>query len=175
MEHLIGDKKISLIEGDITKLEVGAIVNPANDRLILGGGVAGAIRTKGGPAIQAECDQIGGTLVGTAVSTTTGRLPAKRVIHAVGPRWGEGDEETKLSSAVTSALEVADKEGLKSIALPAISTGIFGFPVDLAAGIIVQAILDHLSGETSLQEVVLCLFGRESYEAFEKELIALAR
>jgi len=172
LERRVGERKLTLMEGDITTLAVDAIVNAANERLILGGGVAGAIRTKGGPAIQAECDSLGGAPVGGSAITTAGNLPAGRVIHAVGPRWGEGNEPAKLRSAVISSLELADRYDLKSIAFPAISTGIFGFPVELAAEIILTAIRDHLSGQTGLEEVIVCLFGRESYDVFEKALAA---
>src|SRR5689334_22930847 len=122
--------QLELIEGDITTLDVDAIVNAANEHLQLGGGVAGAIRQKGGPSIQEECNRIGGTPVGTAVMTGAGNLKARQVIHAVGPQMGEGDEDKKLASAVRAALALADRRGFKSIALPAISTGIFGFPID---------------------------------------------
>src|SRR6202023_3758384 len=115
--------QLELVEGDITGIEVEAIVTPATERLQLGAGVAGAIRQKGGPSIQEECNRIGGTPVGTAVMTGAGHLRAKQVIHAVGPKMGEGDEDRKLGSAVRAALALADRRGLKSIALPALSTG----------------------------------------------------
>ena len=128
MERSIGDKKISLIQGDLTELGVDAIVNAANAHLVLGGGVAGAIRMKGGPIIQEECDRIGGTHVGGAVITGGGNLKAAFVIHAVGPRYGEGDEDEKLRRATLGSLMRATEKGLKSIAFPAVSTGIFEFP-----------------------------------------------
>ena len=129
MDVQIGDRTLELVEGDITEMETDAIVNAANDRLVLGGGVAGAIRRKGGPQIQAECDRIGGTFVGGAVLTTGGRLKARYVIHAVGPRMGEGNEDEKLRNATLNSLKLADEHGLKSLAFPAISAGIFGFPI----------------------------------------------
>jgi O-acetyl-ADP-ribose deacetylase (regulator of RNase III) len=162
--------QLDLIEGDITDLEVDAIVNPANEQLQLGTGVAGAIREKGGPSIQEECDRIGGTPVGTAVMTGAGHLKAKRVIHAVGPRMGEGDEDKKLASAVRAALALADRRGLKSIAVPAISTGNFGFPVERAARVILTEIQRFLQGGTKLERVVLCLYGAEAFGIFKKEL-----
>jgi O-acetyl-ADP-ribose deacetylase (regulator of RNase III) len=168
VELRINGHTLRLIQGDITALEVEAIVNPANSALVLGGGVAGAIRAKGGETIQAECDRIGSTPVGTAVMTTGGNLKADYVIHAVGPRWGEGDEEAKLAGAVGSALELASEKGLRSIALPAISTGIFGFPLGPAARITLRTVKEHLRGETALKEVILCLFGPESFEAFKE-------
>jgi len=166
MEQRINDHVLKIIKGDLTELEVEAIVNAANAQLILGGGVAGAIRAKGGPAIQKECDLIGPIQVGEAAITGGGDLKAKKVIHAVGPRWGEGDEEAKLANAVKASLKLADQNGLKTIAFPAISTGIFGFPVERAARIILQTIKSCLEGETGLEEVVVCLFGEESFRVF---------
>ena len=129
---------------------IDAIVNPANEKLELGTGVAGAIREKGGPSIQKECDRIGGTAVGTAVITGAGDLPIKHVLHAVGPRMGEGDEDRKLASAVRASLALADRHGLKSIAIPAISTGNFGFPVNRCARVTLTEIHRYLQGGTKL-------------------------
>ena len=168
-----GAATLELIRGDITALDTDAIVNAANTSLILGGGVAGAIRAKGGPAIQAECDRIGGTFAGGAVITTAGNLPARHVIHAAGPRWGEGDEENKLRNAILNSLKLADANGLASIAFPAISTGIFGFPLALAARIMLQAALDYLAGETALQRVIFCLYSQGDFAVFEKTLATL--
>jgi O-acetyl-ADP-ribose deacetylase (regulator of RNase III) len=162
--------QLELVEGDITELEVDAIVNAANAKLKLGGGVAGAIRQKGGPSIQEECNRIGGAAVGSAVMTGAGHLKAKQVIHAVGPQMGEGDEDRKLASAVRSALALADRYGLRSIALPAISTGSFGFPVDRAARIILTEVHRYLQGGTKLERVVLCLRGDETFQIFKREL-----
>lgn len=170
MEATIEGRTLALVEGDITDMETDAIVNAANAQLILGAGVAGAIRRKGGPAIQAECDRIGGTFVGGAVLTTGGNLKAKHVIHAVGPRMGEGDEDEKLENATVNALRVADEHGLKSIAFPAISTGIFGFPIQRCAEIMLRATIAYLHGETALERVVFCLFGHDSYEVFAGQL-----
>jgi O-acetyl-ADP-ribose deacetylase (regulator of RNase III) len=166
----IGDRMLELVEGDITEMDTDAIVNAANSQLVLGGGVAGAIRRKGGPAIQAECDRIGGTFVGGAVITTGGKLKARHVIHAVGPRMGEGDEDRKLRDAAVNSLKLADEHKLKSLAFPAISTGIFGFPIDRCAEIMLGATIEHLRGKTGLDRVVFCLFGHDSYEAFAAQL-----
>ncbi|MDH5542514.1 MAG: macro domain-containing protein, partial [Nitrospinota bacterium] len=114
MKRTINSATIEIIEGDITLLDCDAIVNAANDRLILGGGVAGAIARRGGPSIQQECDRIGGTFVGGAVITGGGKLKARHVIHAVGPRMGEGDEDEKLRNATINSLKAADENGLKS-------------------------------------------------------------
>jgi O-acetyl-ADP-ribose deacetylase len=162
--------QLELVEGDITELEVDAVVNAANEHLQLGSGVAGAIRVKGGPSIQEECNRIGGTPVGTAVMTGAGHLRAKQVIHAVGPRMGDGDEDKKLAAAVRSALALADRRGMKSIALPAISTGVFGFPMDRAARVMLTEIQRFLQGGTKLERVVICLWGEEAFGVFKKEL-----
>jgi O-acetyl-ADP-ribose deacetylase (regulator of RNase III) len=162
--------QLELMEGDITELEVDAIVNAANDQLQLGTGVAGAIRSKGGPTIQEECDRIGGTPVGTAVMTAAGNLKARWVIHAVGPRMGEGDEDKKLAAAVRAALALADRRGIRTIALPAISTGNFGFPVNRAARITLTEVHRFLQGGTKLERVVLCLHGEDAFAIFKREL-----
>ncbi len=167
MEIKAGKAVVALVDGDITEMETDAIVNAANAQLVLGGGVAGAIRRKGGPAIQQECEKKGGTFVGGAVVTGGGNLKAKYVIHAVGPRMGEGDEDRKLKNATLNSLKVADKHKLKSISFPAISAGIFGFPIDRCAEIMLGTTIDYLKGQTGLERVVFCLFGRESYEVFE--------
>src|SRR5512134_1487909 len=158
----IAGRTLELIEGDITEMDTDAIVNAANARLVLGGGVAGAIRRKGGPQIQEECDRIGGAFVGGAVITTGGKLKARHVIHAVGPRMGEGNEDEKLRNATLNSLRVADENHLKSIAFPAISTGIFGFPIQRCAEIMLATAIDYLRGKTGLERVVFCLYGQDS-------------
>jgi O-acetyl-ADP-ribose deacetylase (regulator of RNase III) len=170
MKVQVGNSILELVEGDITQMQTDAIVNAANAQLILGGGVAGAIRKKGGPEIQQECSKIGGTFVGGAVITTAGNLKAKHVIHAVGPRMGEGNEDQKLKNATLNSLKIADENNLKSIAFPAISTGIFGFPITRCAEIMLGSTIEYLKGQTSLKKVVFCLFGREAYQVFEDRL-----
>jgi O-acetyl-ADP-ribose deacetylase (regulator of RNase III) len=159
-----------LVKGDITEMETDVIVNAANAQLILGGGVAGAIRRKGGPAIQEECNKIGGTYVGGAVITTGGNLKARHVIHAVGPMMGEGDEDNKLRDATINSLKVADENQLKSIAFPAISTGIFGYPLDRCAEIMLSETINYLNSKTGLEKVVFCLFDQQAFDVFEKAL-----
>ena len=171
MERKVGDKKIKLVQGDITEMAVDAIVNAANAQLILGGGVAGAIRKKGGPIIQEECNRIGGTHVGGAVVTSGGNLKARYVIHAVGPRMGEGDEDTKLQQATLNSLKRATELNLGTIAFPAISTGIFGFPKDRCARIMLSTAKSFLEQEkTSLQEVIFCLWSQEDLKIFQDTL-----
>ncbi|HQU35838.1 MAG TPA: macro domain-containing protein [Anaerolineales bacterium] len=162
---------IQIAQGDITIENVDAIVNAANENLQHGGGVAWAISNKGGAAIQSESDdwirQRGPVSHSHPAWTSGGTLPARFVIHAVGPVWGDGDEDKKLSDAVTGSLRVADELKCSSIALPAISTGIFGFPKDRAAGIIFSAIEKYFEGNTSnLKIVKLVLFDQSSVDVF---------
>jgi len=159
-ERKINGKTLLLVQGDITERQVDAIVNAANAYLQHGGGVAGAIVRKGGQIIQEESDKIGFVPVGSAAITSAGKLPAKFVIHAVGPRMGEGDEDHKLKNAVLSSLQVAAGRGLKSISMPAISSGIFGFPKDRCAKILVEESLNYLrkNPESSLGVIEFCMF-----------------
>ena len=173
MQRKIKNSILELVEDDITEMNTDAIVNAANANLILGGGVAGAIRRKGGPEIQNECNKIDGTFVGGAVKTIGGDLKAKYVIHAVGPRMGEGGEDEKLKNATLNSLKLANKENIKSISFPAISTGIFGFPIGRCARIMLQTTIDYLKGQTGIEKVVFCLFGQDSFKIFENQLEAL--
>jgi O-acetyl-ADP-ribose deacetylase (regulator of RNase III) len=173
MEKVIRGKKLTLVQGDLTELAVDAIVNAANAGLQLGGGVAGAIRTKGGPSIQEECNRIGPIQVGEAAITGGGNLKASYVIHAVGPMYGEGNEDEKLRNATINSLKRATEKGLKTVAFPAISTGIFGFPKDRCAEIMLKTASEFLkTQETSLEEVILCLWSKGDLELFEKTLDA---
>lgn len=166
-----GGKKLRLVQGDITVRDVDAIVNAANSHLKHGGGVAGAIVREGGRVIQEESDTIGFVPVGSASATGAGKLKAKYVIHTVGPRMGEGDEESKLKSAVHSTLALADEKGLKSISMPAISSGIFGFPKDRCAKILVGESVIYLRDNvaSSLELVEFCVFDDKTAGFFMHE------
>ncbi|MDW8063269.1 MAG: macro domain-containing protein [Candidatus Caldarchaeum sp.] len=165
----VGKTEVVCLKGDITESDAEAIVNAANQYLKMGGGVAGAILRKGGPSIQEECDRIGYCPVGGAVITGAGRLKAKYVIHAVGPRMGEGDERRKLRDAVINSLKLADTYGIRSIAFPAISTGAFGYPVEEAAKVIVSAVVDYLTRENSgLNKVMFVLYDEDTYRVFSR-------
>lgn len=170
MKIKVENTEIELVEGDITEMDTEAIVNAANVQLIMGGGVAGAIRRKGGPSIQEQCNRMGGTFVGGAVITGAGKLKAKHVIHAVGPMMGEGNEDNKLKNATVNSLKVAEENGLKSITFPAISTGIFGFPIDRCAKIMIENAIEYAKGETGLERIVFCLYGKSAYDVFAKQL-----
>ncbi len=165
-------KRLQLVKGDITEERVDAIVNAANEHLAHGGGLAAAIARKGGPQIQAESDdwvrKHGEVTAGSPAVTSGGRLPCKYVIHAVGPRWGEGDEDEKLRRAVQGALQKAAELNLASIAVPAISTGIFGFPVPRAAVVILKAIRDSLEAgpSSSLELVRLTIIDQPTLDPF---------
>ena len=169
-EIVIKNSKISLTQGDITELDTDVIVNAANSQLILGGGVAGAIRRKGGSSIQQECYEIGEINVGEAVITTGGNLKAKYVIHAVGPRMGEGNEDNKLKRATLNSLKLMDEKVLQSIAFPAISTGIFGYPIEKCAKIMISTAKEYLSSNTQIKNVIFCLYTQLDFSVFEKEL-----
>ena len=171
MEKRFGKTVITLAEGDITRQNVDAIVNAANSRLAHGGGVAGAIVKHGGEIIQEESNTWvfarGEVPVGGAAITSAGCLSARYVIHAVGPKMGEGDEDKKLIEAVFSSLRLAEKHKLQSIAFPAISAGIFGYPIKRCAMVMLTTLTKYCQGQTSLEEIVLCLFGREAFDIFQ--------
>lgn len=181
MEVSVGDKKLQIIRGDITKEKVDAIVNAANSYLAHGGGVAAAIVRAGGTEIQEESNRLvrdkGPVPTGKAVITGAGRLPAKHVIHAVGPIWrgGNEDEDKLLSEAVISSLELADDKGLSSIALPAISLGIFGFPKERGARIILGTILEKMRGLKNLKLVRVVLYSDDMAKLFVETLKGLSR
>ena len=170
MKIAVNRSEIELIQGDITESDSDAIVNAANSLLVMGAGVAGAIRAKGGSSIQEECNKIGGCPVGDASVTGGGNLKAKYVIHAVGPQWGEGGEDEKLKNATINSLKRAEELKLNSITFPALSTGIFGFPMDRAASITLRAICDYLKGATCIKRVILVLFDSNGFGLFKKFL-----
>lgn len=170
MRTTINGVTVELVQGDITDLDVDAIVNAANSHLILGTGVAGAIRQKGGPTIQEECLKIGYCEVGDAMITGGGLLKARHVIHAVGPRMGEGSEAGKLASAVRASLRLAEQHLLHSIALPAISTGVFGYPLESCAEVMLRVIFDYTFEELAhLRHVIVCLYDDRAYQVFAAE------
>ena len=160
--------KIRFIKGDITDMAVDAIVNAANNDLILGAGVAGAIRRKGGPRIEEECERLGPIAVGEAAVTTGGNLKALYVIHAASMTLGGKTTADSLRLATRQALLRAEEKAIKSIAFPAVGTGIAGFPLEECAEIMLREAAQHLSGETSLQAVYFVLFDEEARRVFER-------
>lgn len=170
MQIEIQGRTLQLVQGDITDQDTDAIVNAANQYLQLGSGVAGAIRSRGGPGIQQECDQIGGCPVGSAVITGGGSLKARHVIHAVGPLGSDPDADALLISATRRSLEVAEENHLHSICFPAISTGVFGYPIDRCAHHMLSTVRTHLAGPSGLQAVRFCLWSAEAFDTFAAEL-----
>ncbi|HEX9350860.1 MAG TPA: O-acetyl-ADP-ribose deacetylase [Gaiellaceae bacterium] len=164
--------RIQLLQGDITTQEVDAIVNAANSSLLGGGGVDGAIHRAGGPAILEECRGLGGCEAGDAKSTTAGELPARYLIHTVGPVWQGGDqgEDELLASCHRRSLEVAAELGCRTVAFPAISTGVYRFPVDRAAEIALRTTRDQLVRLPQIERVTFVLFSDEHLLAFERAL-----
>jgi O-acetyl-ADP-ribose deacetylase (regulator of RNase III) len=165
-----------LVQGDITRVPADAIVNAANSSLLVGGGVDGAIHRAAGPSLLAECRGIGGCPTGQARITGAGRLPARHVIHAVGPVWrgGGANEAALLTSAYRACLALAEEHGLRSIAFPSISTGAYGYPEAAAARVALRTVRDHLRGPTGLAEVTFVLFGLETLATYQAVLAEVA-
>ncbi len=162
---------LALMRGNIVEVQADAIVNAANSGLRGGGGVDGAIHRAGGPSIMEECRKIGGCPTGEAVVTPAGRLPAKYVFHAVGPIYsGSLDDQRLLASAYQSCLNLAEKHQVKCIAFPSLSTGIYGYPLELAAPIALHTIIEHIKKPTCLQQVLMVLFGESAYKVHEQAL-----
>jgi O-acetyl-ADP-ribose deacetylase (regulator of RNase III) len=175
MEWTYQDKRIRLVQGNIALLECEAIVNPANTSLVLGGGVAGAIKKIGGPSIQEECDRLAPIKTGQAVITGGGNLKAHYVIHAAGPVNGEGDEGQKLANATRNSLKIARGKKIREIAFPAISTGIFGFPLQKCSEIMIWEAAEFLKANDNPRDVIFCLYDDEALAVFERTLsLALA-
>jgi len=165
------------VKGDITEQNTDAIVNAANSGLRGGGGVDGAIHHAGGPAIMEECRAIGGCATGDAVVTTGGRLKARHVIHTVGPRWSGGGrgEADLLASAYRRSLEVAEEEGMRSLAFPSVSTGVYGYPVEEAAKIALETVAGYLAGRTGVKEVTFVLFSDDDLAVYEEVLCEISQ
>jgi O-acetyl-ADP-ribose deacetylase len=175
MKVEIGGAVLELVEGDITKQDTAALVNAANNSLLGGGGVDGAIHRAGGPEILAEARKLGGCDTGDAKITTGGRLKADHVIHAVGPvyrRAGSEQAAQLLASAYRRSLEVAAENGVRSVAFPSISTGAYGYPMEEAAPIALQTVMDYLGqqGENGIELVRFVLYGQEAYLVYQRAL-----
>jgi O-acetyl-ADP-ribose deacetylase (regulator of RNase III) len=163
---------VNIMEGDITKIKVDAIVNAANNTLLGGGGVDGAIHRAGGPEILEECKKIGGCPTGEARITTAGKMPSKYVIHTVGPvyKGGNKDEEELLYDAYYNSLKLAKENNLKSIAFPSISTGAYGYPIDEASNIAIQAVMDFIDKENFMEEINFVLFNKNDFLLYKNKL-----
>ncbi|HXX70953.1 MAG TPA: macro domain-containing protein [Candidatus Acidoferrum sp.] len=166
-------EKIEIRQGDLTEMDTDAIVNAANNDLKLGGGVAGAIRQKGGPQIQAQCDKIGTIPVGGAAITSGGRLRARHVIHQASMQLGGQTSATSLRTSTAHALRIAAQNGLRTMAFPAVGTGIAGFPIRECAEIMLREAARHFEGSTSLEKVYFVLFDQEARRVFEQVFLEL--
>jgi O-acetyl-ADP-ribose deacetylase (regulator of RNase III) len=162
---------LRLVEGDITERKVDVIVNPANSHLRHGGGVAGAIVRKGGKIIQEESNRVGFVEAGKSAITSGGNLPCKAVIHAVGPQMGEGKEDEKLSNAINGCLALATQKAFKSISIPAMSSGTFGYPKDKCAKILINETINYFTqmGNSTINVVEFCLLDNDTICEFQKE------
>lgn len=175
----INKSKLTLVVGDITKQEVDAVVNAANSSLMGGGGVDGAIHRAAGPKLHEECMEIvkkqGGCPTGEAVITSGGNMPAKYVIHTVGPIWygGNANEPELLANCYKNSLKLAVKNGIKTVAFPSISTGAFGYPVEKAAVTAIKSVKDFLENNNEIYEVIFVLFNDAIYKSYESVLKSL--
>ncbi len=175
-----GGRRLRLVEGDITKVRSGAVVNAANQALAGGGGVDGAIHRAGGPSLMKELDEIrartGGCPTGSAVPTGAGNLPADYVFHAVGPMYRDGrhGEPERLASCYQTCLDLADARGVQVITFPSISTGVYGYPLSEAAPIAIDAVAGRLRGNTSVREAIFVLFDRATFDAYAAALVECA-
>jgi O-acetyl-ADP-ribose deacetylase (regulator of RNase III) len=175
LDGFIMTDKLYALQGDITKLDVDAIVNAANPALLGGGGVDGAIHRAAGKDLLEECRNLGGCQTGEAKITKGYKLPAKYVIHTVGPVWSGGNsrEDEKLRNCYRNSLELAVKNNIKTIAFPAISTGIYGFPVSRAASIAINTVKDFVKSDNSIEKVIFVCFSKEDFDLYQKMLLKL--
>jgi O-acetyl-ADP-ribose deacetylase (regulator of RNase III) len=164
---------VRLVRGDITELDVDAFVFYARPDLALGSGFGGAISVRGGPEIKKELDPLGPIQTGEVVVTGAGKLKATFIIHAVGPRFNEPDTEAKLRTTVLNSLAAADRKGAKRVALPPMGAGFYAVPLDLCARVMVEAMHDYLEGETSIEEVLLCVMDQRERTPFAAQLASL--
>jgi O-acetyl-ADP-ribose deacetylase (regulator of RNase III) len=164
---------VRAIEADITTLQLDAIVNAANTSLLGGSGVDGAIHRAAGPELLEECRRLGGCKVGHAKITRGYRLPARHVIHTVGPIWhgGQHGEPELLASCYTRSLQLATEHGISSIAFPSISTGVYGYPIEAAAQVAIATVQHHLRGSSSIGEIVFCCFSRNDLGVYERVMV----
>jgi O-acetyl-ADP-ribose deacetylase (regulator of RNase III) len=171
-QYAVAGKTLRLIRGDITRVQADAIVNAANQHLAGGGGVDGAIHRAGGPEIMEDCRGIGGCPTGGAVATRAGRLSARHVIHAVAPVWQGGNrgEQEALASAYRKSLEVAEREGDRTVAFPSLGTGVYGNPIEQSARIALRTVIAYLRGGSETDEVTFVLFSDADLAAYERAL-----
>jgi O-acetyl-ADP-ribose deacetylase (regulator of RNase III) len=170
VERKIGSSVLKLVRGDITDMEVEAFVYDLGENCKLDSGYGGAISQRGGKAIQEELDLVGKLPTGAAVMTTAGKMKAKRIIHANGPKFGEPNTEAKLRLATRSALELADMNGVEQLALPPMGAGLYQVPLDLCARVMVDVVSKHLQGKTGLKEVLFVALDTREYKPLQKSI-----
>jgi O-acetyl-ADP-ribose deacetylase (regulator of RNase III) len=170
----INQSVIRLIQDDITDLDVDAFVFYAEPGLALGSGFGGAIAVRGGPTIQKELETLAPVETGGAVVSDAGNLKARWIVHAVGPRFQEEDTEKKLRTAVVNSLKRAEEKGVQRFAVPAMGAGYYGIPANDCARVMLETIVPHLGGETSIKELIICVLDSAQYAAFQARLAALA-
>lgn len=168
----IGDCVVQLVRGDITELEVDAFVFYAQPDLALGSGFGGMIAVRGGASVQKELDELAPVAELDAVASGAGSLTAEYIIHAVGPRFREDDQESKLLTTMQNCLRVAEEKGVKTLAFPAMGAGYYGIPAPASAKAMLSALVSHLSGETGLNEVTICVLDTPQFKAFEAVVVA---
>jgi O-acetyl-ADP-ribose deacetylase (regulator of RNase III) len=168
LETRINNSTIRIDKGDLTALDIEAIVFYAQPDLKLGAGFGNAISVRGGPSIQEELKALGSISLGEAVITGAGELKSEFIIHAVGPRFQEPDTEEKLYKTMQSAMNLAEEKGIQRIAFPPMGTGFYGIPLDVSANVMLSAIRNHLSGKSNLEEVLICVMDKREYITFEK-------
>lgn len=169
-EKTVNGRSVRLVKGDITDLDAEGFVFYATEDLVLGSGYGTAISVRGGPSIQEECRKLAPVPVGHAVVTGAGNLKAKYIIHAVGPKFQEPDEEEKLQRTVQAVLQKAEEKGIRRLALPAMGTGFYGIPVDLCARVMVKTLREHLNGNSKIQQITICVRDAREIAPFAKQI-----
>lgn len=172
-EKKINGINIRLLKGDVTDVEADAFVFYAAENLVLGSGYGTAISVRGGPSIQEECKKLSPVAVGEAVVTGAGEMKSSYIIHAVGPRFQEQDEEQKLRKTMLSALQRAEEKGVRRLAFPPMGTGFYGIPVEVCARVMLSSIREHLNGKTQIEEVIVCARDTRELKPFSKQLEAV--
>ncbi len=169
----INHSSLRLIKGDITDLEIEAFVYYAQEDLALGSGFGNAISMRGGPSIQKELKEIGPKKTTEAVLSSAGDMKAEYIVHAVGPKFQEEDLEPKLKQTIINSLKLVDLKGIKKIAFPPMGTGFYGVPLDLSARLMFETITEYLSGDTDIDEVIICLLDNREFKPFQDRLLAV--
>jgi len=172
-EKNINGKSVRVMKGDVTDLDVDAFVFYAAENLVLGSGYGTAVSVRGGPSVQEECKKLAPVAVGEAVVTGAGQMKASFIIHAVGPRFQEKEEEAKLRKTLVSVLKRAEEKGIKRLAIPPLGTGFYGIQVDLCARVMLQTLKEHLNGKSQLEEVIICARDTREVKPFSSQLEAL--